>query len=210
MKIAYNSSTIPKDIDMTQEISHKKIRQIIIINFVFLLIPITISAQTISQHGVAYQYNGKKERTPLGNVTISYETDKRTTISDEHDGTFILTLVGRKMGDRIGSVTIKKREMMVFNQHAVDEWSVRKDPLKLILCNTDEFERQKENLIEIVDYGCGQGLASLCYHDFIKEHYSLQKVKRITLIEPSPLALSRAELLCSCFYPDAEIVAVKA
>ena len=134
---------------MTQEISHKKIRQIIIINFVFLLIPITISAQTISQHGVAYQYNGKKERTPLGNVTISYETDKRTTISDEHDGTFILTLVGRKMGDRIGSVTIKKREMMVFNQHAVDEWSVRKDPLKLILCNTDEFERQKENLIEI-------------------------------------------------------------
>ena len=64
------------------------------------------------------------------------------------------------------------------------------------------------NQIEIVDYGCGQGLASLCYHDFIKKHNSQQKVTRITLIEPSPLALSRGELLCSIFYPDAEIVAV--
>lgn len=66
----------------------------------------------------------------------------------------------------------------------------------------------KKDKIEIVDYGCGQGLASLCYHDFIKEHNPLQKVTRITLIEPSPLALSRAELLCSYFYPEAEIVAV--
>lgn len=66
----------------------------------------------------------------------------------------------------------------------------------------------KKDHIEIVDYGCGQGLASLCYHDFIKEHNLQQKVTRITLIEPSPLALSRAELLCSCFYPEAEVVAV--
>lgn len=66
----------------------------------------------------------------------------------------------------------------------------------------------KENQIEIIDYGCGQGLASICYHDFITEHNSLQKVTKITLIEPSPLALSRAELLCSCFYPDAEIIAI--
>lgn len=67
---------------------------------------------------------------------------------------------------------------------------------------------KKENQIEIVDYGCGQGLASLCYHDFIKEQNLQQKVTRIILIEPSSLALSRSELLCSCFYPDAEIVAV--
>jgi len=66
----------------------------------------------------------------------------------------------------------------------------------------------KTDQLEIVDYGCGQGLASLCYHDFIKEHNPLQKITKITLIEPSPLALSRAELLCSCFYPNAEIIAV--
>jgi len=62
--------------------------------------------------------------------------------------------------------------------------------------------------VEIVDYGCGQGLASICYHDYIIKHNRDQRVRKITLIEPSELALSRAELLCSRFYPDAEIVAV--
>lgn len=62
--------------------------------------------------------------------------------------------------------------------------------------------------VELVDYGCGQGLASICYHDFIIEHNREQKVRRIILIEPSEMALSRAELLCSQFYPDAEIIAV--
>ena len=120
-----------------------------LILFFLLLVTASVFAQTISQKGVAYQYNGKEERTPLGNVTISYDGNQRTTISGEQDGTFSLTLTGRKMGDRIGGVTIRKREMMVFNQQSVDEWSVRKEPLRLILCNADEFERQKENLIAI-------------------------------------------------------------
>ena len=66
----------------------------------------------------------------------------------------------------------------------------------------------KYNEVEIVDYGCGQGLATLCYHDYLQEHNKEQKVKRVILIEPSPMALSRAELLCSRFYPDVEIVAI--
>lgn len=65
-----------------------------------------------------------------------------------------------------------------------------------------------EDNIEIVDYGCGQGLATICYHDFIKKNGFKQNVSRITLIEPSSLALSRAELLISCFYPKAEIIAI--
>lgn len=72
------------------------------------------------------------------------------------------------------------------------------------------FEHLQKNVfkyreIEIIDYGCGQGLATICYHDFLQEHNIEQIVKRITLIEPSTMALSRAELLCSRFYPDAEI-----
>lgn len=62
--------------------------------------------------------------------------------------------------------------------------------------------------IEIVDYGCGQGLATMCYHDFIKDYNFQQRVRSITLIEPSALALSRAELLCSCFFPEATITAI--
>ena len=60
--------------------------------------------------------------------------------------------------------------------------------------------------VELVDYGCGQGMASMCYHDFINKLNPLQEITRVTLIEPSALALSRASLLCSNFYPKAEIV----
>ena len=122
-------------------------RNVIILFCLIALMPVL--SQTITQQGVAYRYNGKQQRTPLGNVTIQYDANRRTTLSGEDNGTFTLLLDGRKMGDRIGLVTIKKREMMVFNQHAVDEWSIRKEPLMLILCNADEFERQKENLINI-------------------------------------------------------------
>lgn len=66
----------------------------------------------------------------------------------------------------------------------------------------------KNDKIVIVDWGCGQGLASLCYHDYLKDCNSPQKVSQIVLIEPSSLALSRAELLCSCFYPDTKITAI--
>lgn len=66
----------------------------------------------------------------------------------------------------------------------------------------------KNDKITIIDWGCGQGLASLCYHDYLKSCNSQQQVSKIVLIEPSSLALSRAELLCSCFYPDAEITAI--
>lgn len=65
-----------------------------------------------------------------------------------------------------------------------------------------------EDMIDIVDYGCGQGLATICYNEFIKSHNLNQKINKIILIEPSSLALSRAELLCSRFYPNAEIIAI--
>ena len=124
-------------------------RKLLLFTVVCLLVAVDIQGQTTIQQGVTYRYNGKQQRTPLGNVTISYDADKRSTLSNENDGTFTLLLDGRKMGDRIGLVTVRKREMMVFNQQAVDEWSIRKEPLCLILCNADEFERQKENLINI-------------------------------------------------------------
>ena len=115
-------------------------RKTVLLSVICLLASVAIQGQTIKQQGVTYRYNGKQQRTPLGNVTISYDANKRTALSNEQDGTFTLLLEGRRMGDRIGLVTVKKREMMVFNKHAVDEWSIRKEPLMLILCNADEFE----------------------------------------------------------------------
>ena len=113
-----------------------------------LLFCFQATAQVQTQKGMSYRYNGKSPRTPLPNVTIECVTANNTVISDS-TGSFTLTFNKLKMGDRMGLVTVKKREMMVFNQHAVDEWSIRKEPLCLILCDANEFEQQKQNLIEI-------------------------------------------------------------
>ena len=154
-----------------------------------MLYALNLTAQT--QQGVAYQYNGKQKRTPLGKVSISYDGNKRTVLSDEKDGTFTLVLEGRKMGDRIGLVTVKKREMMVFNQHAVDEWSVRKEPLRLILCNADEFERQKNNYIEI---GMRQA----------KKKYDQQKAELEAKLRASEIRQQEYETALDKAYEDLE------
>ena len=113
-----------------------------------LLLSLMLSAQVQTQHGVSYSYNGKNPRTPLPNVTIECLSANNTVISDSN-GDFELVFNKLKIGDRIGPVRVKKREMMVFNHQAVEEWSIRKEPLCLILCDANEFERQKQELINI-------------------------------------------------------------
>jgi len=59
--------------------------------------------------------------------------------------------------------------------------------------------------INIIDYGCGQALGTMGYADFLCENGYSQKVKTITLIEPSEICLKRAALHASVFIPGAEI-----
>ena len=70
----------------------------------------------------------------------------------------------------------------------------------------EEFLAQPE--INIIDYGCGQALGTMCYADFSRENGYSQKVKTITLIEPSDICLKRAGLHASVFFPEAEIKTV--
>ncbi len=55
------------------------------------------------------------------------------------------------------------------------------------------FKQIDENF-EIIDWACGQGLASVCTVDFLRQVGLLDKLQKITLIEPSPTTLARAEL----------------
>lgn len=48
--------------------------------------------------------------------------------------------------------------------------------------------------VEIVDWGCGQGLATCVALEVLKERGLESRVKKITLIEPSEVALSRAQI----------------
>lgn len=60
--------------------------------------------------------------------------------------------------------------------------------------------------IDIIDYGCGQAIGTICYADFVRKKGSSQQVRRVVLIEPSEIALKRAALHVSRFFPQAEIV----
>ena len=54
--------------------------------------------------------------------------------------------------------------------------------------------------LQIIDWGCGQGLATTCLFDFLlEEHISLDLVKKVILIEPSELALKRAHIHVSAY-----------
>ncbi len=130
------------------------------------------------QKGITFRYNGKNPRTPLGGVYVKTATSPNGVVSDENNGVFFLKLQNIKMGDRLGRATVSKKGLMVFNQQAVDEWSARKEPLKLILCDANQFQKQKNNLISI-----GRNQAEKKYKKRLAELEKKNKAQQLTLDE---------------------------
>lgn len=67
--------------------------------------------------------------------------------------------------------------------------------------------RLPSSTVALVDYGCGQGLATMLLLDRYREDLS-GMVANVTLIEPSTVALERALHILTCYLPDVEIRAV--
>ena len=107
------------------------------------------NALAIDQLGIAYRYNGKKQRTPIGGVYVKVATSPNGVVSDEQNGQFVLKLDGLGMGDPIGLTTITKTGMVVLNKDEVAKWSVQKKPLVLILCDANEFQKQKDRFMGV-------------------------------------------------------------
>jgi len=61
-----------------------------------------------------------------------------------------------------------------------------------------------DDKLEIIDYACGQGLASVI---FLDKFYTTHKksISKITLIEPSSLALQRAKKILNCYSHTLEL-----
>ena len=53
--------------------------------------------------------------------------------------------------------------------------------------------RELNSNIEIIDWGCGQGIASVHFVSKLRDFNHLSKLQKITLIEPSTVALERAK-----------------
>jgi hypothetical protein len=62
----------------------------------------------------------------------------------------------------------------------------------------EELPATFESSISIIDWGCGQGIASMVF----LEKYGGDNINHITLIEPSELALKRAALHCRKYCPN--------
>jgi hypothetical protein len=62
-----------------------------------------------------------------------------------------------------------------------------------------------EKETDIIDWGCGQAMASMTYFDFLGQIGAKQDIKKLTLIEPSEIALKRASLHIRRFSPATDI-----
>lgn len=59
-----------------------------------------------------------------------------------------------------------------------------------------------ENDFQIIDWGCGQGIGTICFFDYLKKQGFKNNVVKITLIEPSEKALERAHLHVNRYVSD--------
>lgn len=59
--------------------------------------------------------------------------------------------------------------------------------------------------LHIIDWGCGQGLATIAFKDFLNSKEKKHNIKSVTLIEPSEFSLKRAALHVNIIFPKTKI-----
>ena len=113
-----------------------------------LLCPMLVIAKVVSQQGIAYFYDYKtKTKTPIANVSLKVAYAKPTTSGS--DGKFTLEFDGLGIGQKIThSEQPYYKGMKVFNKKEVDNWFIVHAPLRLIMCDYEEFELAKKDWYE--------------------------------------------------------------
>ena len=90
-------------------------------------------------------------------------------------------------------------------QYLVAYGQIHREKLNLAL---DEIESPAEYFsrnITIIDWGCGQGLATICFFDYMRNLGIEPAVEKIILIEPSAVAIKRANEHVLKYTSSAEI-----
>ena len=62
--------------------------------------------------------------------------------------------------------------------------------------------------IQVIDWGCGQGLASICFCDYLKENKIDTTISRTVLIEPSAVAIERAKVHIGAYLEREHVVTI--
>lgn len=80
--------------------------------------------------------------------------------------------------------------------------------LKAAFRSYPDFGQIVASGVEIYDWGCGQGLATICLLDFLKTQNVVPQIKNVTLVEPSVPAVKRAKDIINCINDSIDICIV--
>ncbi|TRW25972.1 hypothetical protein FMM05_07050 [Flavobacterium zepuense] len=69
-------------------------------------------------------------------------------------------------------------------------------------------EKDLQEELEVYDWGCGQGLASVCFLEHLINQETHYSIKNFTLIEPSEIAIKRASLHIRKFTKKTQIITI--
>lgn len=102
-----------------------------------------------------------------------------------------------------GVAIINNEPQMLVYMHSYGRMHEAK--LKLAFDNVNELIWNHTDIC-VIDYGCGQGIASMVLLDYLKvNNINIGNIKHIKLIEPSAICLKRAALHISMFAPNTHI-----
>lgn len=80
------------------------------------------------------------------------------------------------------------------NQYLAAYGKMHAEKIRIALDSLDDPTALLSAPVSVVDWGCGQGLATCCFFDWLQDNeIDVARIGRIHLIEPSTLALQRAK-----------------
>ncbi len=119
-------------------------KNIIVILFLLNSIVAFSQKKEATQSGILLKYNGKEPKTAFPRVGITAE-GAALTESDQF-GKFELKFKNREIGQTIFGIRVDKPRYIIFNIDSINQWSIRKEPYKIILCDSMAFYKQKEQI----------------------------------------------------------------
>lgn len=105
-----------------------------------------------------------------------------------------------------GTKVIDREELLWCYLYAYG--NMHKGKIQAALNNIPNLKEAICDGYSVIDWGCGQGLATVCFFDYLRNHRISNTVEKTVLIEPSHLALDNAVLHVGS-YGVGEIVAIK-
>lgn len=109
----------------------------IIILFALLSLPILLLAQS-QQQVVVREYREKAQKTPLGGVSLTVQN--AASAMSNGQGEVILQFRTLKAGDQVQVRRVDLAGYEVFNQEAVDQWTISpQKPFSLVLCRSEHL-----------------------------------------------------------------------